>query len=45
MDGTDRVNIPVKRGTKDRLLKGKMRKQAKLGRSVTWDEYLLGDEA
>jgi len=36
-----RVNIPVKKTTRDILLKEKLKLQAKLEKKMTWDEFLL----
>lgn len=36
-----RVNIPVKKRTREILLKEKLKLQAKLEKKMTWDEFLL----
>ena len=36
-----RANIPVLIETRDELLKNKLQLQAKLGKRITWDEFLL----
>jgi len=38
----DRTNIPIKRKNYKILLKAKVQRAAKVGRHITWDEFLLG---
>ena len=36
-----RANIPVLIETRNELLKKKLKLQAKIGKRITWDEFLL----
>ena len=36
------VNMILRKTTRDALLKIKLGEQAKLGKKLTWDEFLLG---
>jgi len=37
------TNIPIRIKTKKELLRKKLNKQAELGKTITWDEFLLGE--